>query len=84
MKMCWQFLRANQTILISNLVLLVVQVHDGFLQVPKSSSNQVKTFVSFFNISQAVCGSKYIDFNLDPDPEFRPNLVPEPGLCYQF
>ena len=22
--------------------------------------------------------------NLDPDPEFRPNLDPDPGLCYQF
>ena len=22
--------------------------------------------------------------NLDPDPEFWPNLDPDPGLCYQF
>ena len=21
---------------------------------------------------------------LDPDPEFWPNLDPDPGLCYQF
>ena len=21
-------------------------------------------------------------FNLDPDPEIRPNLDPDPGLCY--
>ena len=22
--------------------------------------------------------------NLDPDPEFWSNLVPDPGYCYQF
>ena len=22
--------------------------------------------------------------NLDPDPEFWPNLVPDPGICCQF
>ena len=27
-------------------------------------------------------GSKYIEFV--PDPEFKPNLEPDPGLGYQF
>ena len=39
--------------------------------------------VEHYSVFSYQCfGSKYIEFV--PDPEFKPNLEPDPGLGYQF